>query len=141
VYEDGGDLLVVHGTSKKRISSRGNPLERLRELMEAYRPVTVPGLPPFVGGAVGYLSYDMVRTFEDLATRKKDPLNLPDFAFLLTDTMLIFDNVAQKIKVVATAHVTAKGERGIKTAYRSPNASTSPPPTSVLYGEHEQSGF
>jgi anthranilate synthase component 1 len=54
-----------------------------------------------------------------LAARKKDLLNLPDFAFLLTDTMLIFDNVAHKIKVVATAHVTAKGERGIKAAYRS----------------------
>jgi anthranilate synthase component 1 len=119
VYEDRGDLLVVRGTSKKRIPSRGNPLERLRELMEAYRPVTVPGLPPFVGGAVGYLSYDMVRTFEDFAARQKDPLNLPDFAFLLTDTMLIFDNVAQKIKVVANAHVTAKGERGIRAAYRS----------------------
>ncbi len=119
VYEDRGDLLVVQGTRKKRIPSRGNPLERLREMMESFRPVTVPDLPPFVGGAVGYLSYDMVRTFEDLVARQKDPLNLPDFAFLLTDTMLIFDNVAQKIKVVATAHVTTKGERGIKAAYRS----------------------
>jgi anthranilate synthase component 1 len=119
VQEDRGDLLVIQGNRKKRISSRGAPLERLREMMEGYRPVTVPDLPPFVGGAVGYLSYDMVRTFEDLAARKKDLLNLPDFAFLLTDTMLIFDNVAQKIKVVATAHVTAKGERGIKAAYRS----------------------
>ncbi|MEI8013860.1 MAG: anthranilate synthase component I [Nitrospira sp.] len=119
VYEDRGDLLVIQGTRKKRISSRGAPLERLREMMEGYRPVTVPDLPPFVGGAVGYLSYDMVRTFEDLAARKKDLLNLPDFAFLLTDTMLIFDNVAHKIKVVATAHVRAKGERGIKAAYRS----------------------
>jgi anthranilate synthase component I len=119
VYEDRGDLLVVQGTRKKRIPSRGNPLERLREMMESYRPVTMPDLPPFVGGAVGYLSYDMVRTFEDLAARQKDPLNLPDFAFLLTDTLLIFDNVSQKIKVVATAHVTAKGARGIKAAYRS----------------------
>jgi len=119
IYEDGGDLLVVQGTRKKRIPSRGNPLERLREMMDGYRPVTVPNLPPFVGGAVGYLSYDMVRTFEDLAARQKDSLNLPDFAFLLTDTMLIFDNVAQKIKVVATALVTAKGEHGIKGAYRS----------------------
>ncbi len=119
VYEDRGDLLVVQGTRKKRIPSRGNPLERLREMMESYRPVTMPDLPPFVGGAVGYLSYDMVRTFEDLAARQKDPLNLPDFAFLLTDTLLIFDNVSQKIKVVATAHVTTKGERGIKAAYRS----------------------
>ena len=119
VYEDQGDLLVVQGTRKKRIPSRGNPLERLREMMESYRPVTMPDLPPFVGGAVGYLSYDMVRTFEDLAARQQDPLNLPDFAFLLTDTLLIFDNVSQKIKVVATAHVTAKGARGIKAAYRS----------------------
>ena len=119
VYEDRGDLLVVQGTRKKRIASRGNPLERLREMMESYRPVTVPGLPPFVGGAVGYLSYDMVRTFEDLPARQKDSLTLPDFAFLLTDTMLIFDNVAQKIKVVATAHVTAKGARGVTAAYRS----------------------
>ncbi|MBU6433851.1 MAG: anthranilate synthase component I, partial [Nitrospirae bacterium] len=91
VCEDRGDLLVVQGARKKRIPSRGNPLERLREMMEGYRPVTVPNLPPFVGGAVGYLSYDMVRTFEDLSARQKDPLNLPDFAFLLTDTMLIFD--------------------------------------------------
>ncbi|TKB68400.1 MAG: anthranilate synthase component I [Nitrospira sp.] len=119
VYEEQGDLLLVQGARKKRIASRGNPLERLREIMESYRPVTVPGLPPFVGGAVGYLSYDMVRTFEDLPARQKDPLNLPDFAFLLTDTMLIFDNVAQKIKVVATAHVTSKGPRAIKSAYRS----------------------
>ena len=118
-YEDRDDLLVVQGARKKRIPSRGDPLERFREMMEDYRPVTVPELPPFVGGAVGYLSYDMMRTFEDLAARQKDPLNLPDFAFLLTDTMLIFDNVAQKIKVVATAHVTAMGERGIKAAYRS----------------------
>lgn len=119
VYEDRGDLLVVQGTRKKRIPSRGNPLERLREMMESYRPVTMPDLPPFVGGAVGYLSYDMVRTFEGLAARQKDSLNLPDFAFLLTDTLLIFDNISQKIKVVATAHVTTKGERGIKAAYRS----------------------
>lgn len=119
VYEEQGDLLLVQGARKKRIASRGNPLERLREIMESYRPVTVPGLPPFVGGAVGYLSYDMVRTFEDLPARQKDPLSLPDFAFLLTDIMLIFDNVAQKIKVVATAHVTSKGPRAIKSAYRS----------------------
>ncbi|HEX4969121.1 MAG TPA: anthranilate synthase component I, partial [Nitrospiraceae bacterium] len=65
VSEDRGDLLVVRGTRKKRIPSHGDPLERLRDIMESYRPVTVPGLPPFVGGAVGYLSYDMVRTFED----------------------------------------------------------------------------
>ncbi len=118
IYEEGGDLILLRGKRKKRIPSRGNPLERVRELMAGYRPVTVPGLPRFVGGAVGYLGYDIVRTFEDLQARRKDHLNLPDFAFLLTDTLLIFDNVAQKIKVVANAHVTSAGDRDIKRAYR-----------------------
>jgi anthranilate synthase component 1 len=118
IYEDRGDLIQLRGKRKKRIPSKGNPLERLRELMEGYRPVTVPGLPRFVGGAVGYLSYDVVRTFEDLPTRRKEHVSLPDFAFLLTDTLLIFDNVAQKIKVVANAHVASSGDRDVKRAYR-----------------------
>ncbi len=86
--------------------------------MATYRPVTVPNLPRFVGGAVGYLSYDIVRTFEELPGRQKEHINLPDFAFLLTDTLVIFDNVAQKIKVVANAHVTSTDDRAIKRAYR-----------------------
>ncbi len=118
IYEDRGDMICLRGKRKKRIPSRGNPLERLRELMEEYKPVTVPGLPRFVGGAVGYLSYDIVRTFEEMPDRRKDHLNLPDFAFLLTDTLVIFDNVAQKIKVVANAHVTSSRDRDVKRAYR-----------------------
>lgn len=118
IYEEQGDLILLKGKRKTRIPSRGNPLERVRELMEEYRPVTVPGLPRFVGGAVGYLSYDIVRTFEELPGRRKDPLHLPDFAFLLTDTLLIFDNVAQKIKVVANAHITSPHDRDITSAYR-----------------------
>jgi anthranilate synthase component 1 len=118
IYEDRGDLMVVRGKKKTRIPSRGNPLERLQEHMKEFHPVTVPDLPRFVGGAVGYLSYDMVRTFENLASRPQDHLNLPDFAFLMTDTLLIFDNVSQKIKVVANAHVASTRERDVTRAYR-----------------------
>lgn len=118
IYEDRGDLCVKKGSHRRRIPSRGAPLDRLRELMEAYRPVTVPNLPRFVGGAVGYLGYDIVKTFEDLPSRRKEHLDLPDFAFLLTETLLIFDNVSQKIKVVANAHVKSASERDVRAAYR-----------------------
>ena len=118
IREEKGDLVLIRGKKNLRIQSRGNPLERLRELMEEYRPVTVPGLPRFVGGAVGYLSYDMVRRFEDLPALRKDSLGMPDFAFLLTDTLLIFDNVSQKIKVVANAYLESTKERDIRDAYR-----------------------
>ncbi|SLM49367.1 Anthranilate synthase component 1 [Nitrospira japonica] len=118
ISEDRGDLMIARGKKKSRIPSKGNPLERLQEYMQEFRPVTVPNLPRFVGGAVGYLGYDMVRTFEDLPSRPKDHLNLPDFAFLMTDTLLIFDNVAQKIKVVANAHLTSTRDRDVTRAYR-----------------------
>ncbi len=118
IYEDRGDLCVKKGSHRRRIPSRGAPLDRLRELMEVYRPVTVPDLPRFVGGVVGYLGYDIVKTFENLPSRRKEHLDLPDFAFLLTETLLIFDNVSQKIKVVANAHVKSTSDRDIRAAYR-----------------------
>ena len=117
IHEENGDLRVTRGKKSLLLQSRGNPLERFRELMEEYRPVTVPGLPRFVGGAVGYFSYDMVRTFEELPCCAGRAVGMPDFAFLLTDTMLIFDNVSQKIKVVANAHVIDEGA-GHTAAYR-----------------------
>ena len=118
LLEDRGDLLLREGRRTTRIPGRGAPLERLREFMETYRPVTVPGLPRFVGGVVGYIGYDVVKTFETIASRPKDRLNVPDFALLLTETLLIFDNVTQKIKVVANAHVKGSSDQDIRRAYQ-----------------------
>lgn len=64
-----------------------------------------PTLPPFCGGAVGYLSYDLVRFFERLPEKSEDPLGLPDCQFIFTDTLLIFDHVKHKILAVANARV------------------------------------
>ena len=108
------ELVLSNGRRRRRIPVTGDVLTALREIMAEYRPATVPGLPRFCGGAVGYFSYDVVRQFERLPSRRKDILGLPDLSFLLTDTLLIFDNVAQTIKVVANAQV---ADRGLKKAY------------------------
>ncbi len=119
--EERGKLVVTRGSKVQRVPIGGkagaSPLERIRDLMAAYRPVAVPDLPRFVGGAVGYLGYDVVRSFEDIPARRKDELGLPELAFLLTDTLLIFDNVSQKIKVVANGHVLSSRESEIRRAY------------------------
>lgn len=119
--EDRGTLLLTRGNTVQRVpispKPGEGPLDRLRDLMAAYKPVAVPDLPRFVGGAVGYLAYDVVRYFEDLPAKRKDALGLPELAFLFTDTLLIFDNVAQKIKVVANAHVEGTGEAAVARAY------------------------
>ena len=121
IQEQGGEVVVMKGARRERltINSRDDetPLDRIRHVMAAYRPVTVPGLPRFVGGAVGYLSYDVVGYFESLPSRRKDDAGLPLIGFLLTDTLLIFDNVAQTIKVVANAHVRSDKPAEIRRAY------------------------
>ncbi|MGH7230752.1 MAG: anthranilate synthase component I [Nitrospiraceae bacterium] len=119
--EDHGMVVIKRGSGVQRVpygpEPGMTPLDRLRGVMADYRPVIVPNLPRFVGGAVGYLGYDVVRSFEDILPRRKDEADLPHFAFLLTDTLLIFDNVAQKIKVVANAYVPSGTKSELRRAY------------------------
>jgi len=93
-----------------------DPTRLLRDLLAQYQPVEVAGLPRFVGGAVGYLGYDMVRHFEQLPTERPDTIGAWDSFFMITDTLLIFDTVKQKIQVVATAHL--DGTISLEDAYQ-----------------------
>jgi anthranilate synthase component I len=82
-----------------------DPTAALDEVLREMRPVEVPGLPRFWGGAVGWIAYDCVRAFEDLPARARPDLELPPLAMVITDTLLIFDNLRQTLKVVATPYV------------------------------------
>ncbi len=82
-----------------------DPFGEVKRLLAPYRPVAVPGLPRFTGGAVGYVGYDMVRNFERLPSHAADDLAVPDACLMLVRSLLVFDNMAQKIKVVAHAYV------------------------------------
>jgi len=82
-----------------------NPLEALSERLQALSPVVPDGLPRFIGGAVGYLAYDAVRWFERLPSRVPDELQVPDLCFVLTDVVVIFDNLRGTVKIVATAEL------------------------------------
>ncbi len=125
VRAEGGKVTVTKASGARTVSmpramgrpSGESPFDCLQSLMARYRPVTVPNLPRFIGGAVGYLAYDIVRDFEAITERRKDALATPDLAFMITDTLLIFDNVAHTIKVVANAHVETPKEAVLKRAY------------------------
>jgi anthranilate synthase component 1 len=82
-----------------------DPTAALDEVLREMKPVEVPGLPRFWGGAVGWIAYDCVRAFEDLPARARPGLDLPPLAMVVTDTLLIFDNLRQTLKVVATPYV------------------------------------
>lgn len=100
----GKDVQIIRGNfvEKKHVD---DPLESLKQLLRKYKSIPDPNLPRFYGGAVGYLSYDMVRFMEVLPDKNPDDLEIPDAYFMFTDSILIFDHVQHKIKVVSNAHI------------------------------------
>lgn len=86
-------------------------LEAVRVELQKYRAVNVPGLPRFTGGAVGFLTYDIVNQFERLRTHRNGnyqqyPLqDLPEAMFMLADTVVAFDHVKHRMLVIANAFV------------------------------------
>jgi anthranilate synthase component I len=96
-------LTPATGETQTRVVE--DPFAELEALMDTFQPVQVDGLPPFHGGAVGFLGYDMVRNFEDIPDTTEDDAEIPDAVFMLTDTVLVFDRVLHKVKVVSNAHI------------------------------------
>ncbi|HVR02695.1 MAG TPA: anthranilate synthase component I [Polyangia bacterium] len=88
----------------ERVKAR-EPVRFLDEYLAKLSPAVPPGLPRFFGGAVGFLTYDIVRSFERLPSTKPDDLGLPELCFAITDTVVIFDNLRGTLKVVAAADV------------------------------------
>jgi anthranilate synthase component 1 len=99
----GEDVLIKQNGEVQTKRHGGNPLGFLKDILFSYQPVPVSGLPRFYGGAVGFLGYDMVRYFEKLPDHADKDLLIDDAVFLVTDALMIFDNVRHTIKVVACA--------------------------------------
>ena len=105
-HSKGHQVTIEYLSKGEKVSlTCDDPLQVLEDMMQKYHPVEVEGLPQFHGGAVGYMSYDMVRFVEELPDETEDELQLPDCFFMLTETILIFDHVNHQIKVVANAHI------------------------------------
>ena len=87
-------------TDKKELTSK-TPLKNLKELLTVYKTDAPAHLPPFVGGAVGMISYDFVHYFEKIPRTAVDDLNIPDAHFLLVDTVISFDHKLKKTFLVS----------------------------------------
>jgi anthranilate synthase component 1 len=93
------------------------PVRFLDEYLAKLSPAVPPGLPRFFGGAVGWLTYDIVRSFERLPSTKPDDLGLPELCFAITDTVVIFDNLRGTLKVVAAVDVGGGAGSNVGAAY------------------------
>jgi anthranilate synthase component 1 len=95
-----------------------DPLSELDVLLRSERLADVPGLPRFVGGAVGYLGYDVVRYIERLPAQPLDDRSVPDAVLIFTDAVLAIDNVFGRALAIATVQVAgAADEAELRARY------------------------
>jgi anthranilate synthase component 1 len=88
-------------TGKNEKLGEVDPLLEVKNEINSYKVPEIKKLPPFTGGAVGYISYDSVSYFEDTVIKnKKGDLEVPESIFLLTESLVVFDHVKQTIFII-----------------------------------------
>ena len=110
----GRDIEIIERGKTRRLTADA-PFKVLEALLEGYRPVPMVGVPPFFGGALGYVSYNAVEQFHEIPNNKPDPLKLPEIFFVFVQTLIAFDNLKHTIKVIDNVRVDPK--TGLREAY------------------------
>ena len=96
----GSEITLVRG--REHEVQHGNPFDAMGKLLEIYKLDHYPTSVPFVGGAVGYFSYDLCHFIERLPSTAIDDLKFPESYFAFYDTIVAFDHFERKVYLVAT---------------------------------------
>ncbi|MCS7264217.1 MAG: anthranilate synthase component I [Armatimonadetes bacterium] len=108
LFRSKGDTVLIEREGSLqvyRLQQGEDPLHVLKRNMGQFHFVAHSDLPRFCGGFVGYIGYDMVRFFERLPDLTEDDLQLPDCYLMLADTIVVFDHLRRKMRVIANALV------------------------------------
>ena len=120
IYGTGNKITIKSGSETKE--EERDPLEVIREQISKYKSAGIPGLPPFTGGFVGYLSYDFVKyCLHGLKLNGKNKEGFRDFHLMLIDKVIAFDHFKQKMYVIV--NIPAKDiEHGYAKAFEDLNS-------------------
>lgn len=92
------------------IEKQGSPLEIVKTLLDEYQMPFIHDLPDFIGGAVGYIGYDIIRNYEALGTLNIDDMKMPDIHLFLMEELFIYDHFNNKIIIVLNLPVSNDSE-------------------------------
>jgi len=114
-----GDTITVEQNGKQSESVRSaDPMSWLETYQSLYKAPEIEGQPRFAGGLVGYFGYDTVRYIEPRlsGTTRKDSLATPDIMLLVSDEVVVFDNLAGRLYIII--HVDPSLQDGLAAAQR-----------------------
>ena len=102
----------IPGQPSQKLATPPDPLTLLEAEMRDYKPVTIPGLPRFTGGAVGFVAYEYITRIEpSVPAVGQDELGTPLLYFMLSDSLLIFDRAKQTLRLCVNGHI--RGDAGL----------------------------
>ena len=100
----GSTISITEGGPPQSFAIESDPLSELQKVMARFRFVAPPNIPHFIGGAVGFIGYDVIRLFEPtVGIHSRDDLNLPEMMFMIAHMMIIFDHRFRKLSLVTNA--------------------------------------
>ena len=122
---EGGERLARYsfiGTDPEEVIKTGpgqkygevDPLLQLQRTLSKHDVLKIQNMGRFVGGAVGYISYDSVKYFEQVPTPESTPVDVPESVFMIIKTFLIFDHMTRRIKIISHADLS----KGVDCGYR-----------------------
>ncbi len=97
--------ITIKSTNNKTTKLNGDIFVKLKEIMGDFNPVIVDNLPRFYGGLVGFFSYEIINQIENIFKNSGATGDFPDSLFMLTDSVIIFDNINKTAKIVINAHI------------------------------------
>lgn len=116
IFKSYGHSVLIENEGKVQETNEKDPQAILQTLCNKYKAPPILGMPSFLGGAVGYFSYDSVRLFENLPNVPEDDLQLPDIHFMFVDEVIVFDHRKQKLMIIVNIHTHEKLEENYKKA-------------------------
>ncbi|MDR6885175.1 anthranilate synthase component I family protein [Bacillus sp. 3255] len=102
-------------TGRDTTVRQGEPLTIVKQWMSAYRSPKVEGAPKFLGGCVGYWSYDVIRTIERLPVQAADDLPIPDYSFAMYDQIWALDHLDKNLYIIV--HMPLQGDQAADDDY------------------------
>src|ERR1700737_2746224 len=101
----GFDPLVLFNSA----DCEGDPLAKLQQVLSRFQFVPPRDVPHFLGGAVGYIGYDVVRFFEPtVPIHSRDDLKIPEMMFMIPRMLLVFDHRFRKLRLIYNPHIDGK---------------------------------
>ena len=106
-------LIISSDQNRVTIKSREGKVEKsnediflkLKKIMQKFNPVRTNNLPRFYGGLVGFFSYEIINQIENITEEQHGQADFPDSLFMLTDSVIIFDNINKTAKIVINVHI------------------------------------